>query len=499
MKTDRSAGILLHVTSLPDGYGIGDLGPAAYRWVEWLAGSGCSLWQVLPLGPTGYGDSPYQCFSAMAGNPYLISPDLLLERDLLGSQDLADAPAGDVQRVDYGKLCRWKPALLERAYRRFCADPDPALAGEFEAFRAQNAGWLGDFALFIAIKEVHGDGSWEQWPAPLRRREPEALAQVRRDLADRISFASFTQFLFSSQWAALRAYAASRGVKLIGDVPLFAAYDSADVWAHPELFVLDEAGRPAAVAGVPPDYFSSTGQLWGNPLYRWEAHRESGYGWWLDRLRQALTTVDLVRLDHFRGLAAYWEIPADAATAESGRWVPGPGAELLQAAAFALGTEGQPLPFIAEDLGIITTDVIALRDRFHLPGMKVLQFAFTGPDNPFLPHHYPEHCVVYTGTHDNDTSRGWLATAPTAERDFALVYLDSSGDDFAWDLIRAAWASPAVLALAPMQDILSLGSEARMNYPSRLGGNWQWRMPGDALDEPLQERLKELNRLYQRK
>ena len=498
MRFERAAGILLHPTSLPGAYGVGDLGPAAYEWVDWLAATGCKLWQVLPLGPTGYGDSPYQCFSAMAGNPYMISPQLLLDAGLLTRSDLAPMPEWNPQRVDYGLLYEWKPALLEKAYRRFAGKTPPGLGSEFEQFCAESAGWLGDYALFMAIKEVHGGGGWDQWPAPLRRREPAALSQIQRDLAERISYASFVQFAFFSQWNALRIYAGEHGIQIIGDLPLFVAYDSADVWADPDLFFLDDSGRPTVVAGVPPDYFSPTGQLWGNPLYRWEAHKSSGYAWWLDRIRQALKMSDIVRLDHFRGLAGYWEIPGDASTAEHGRWVTGPGADFLQAVASGLGAGGEDLPIIAEDLGVITPDVVALREQFHLPGMKILQFAFSGPDNPFLPHHYPRNCVVYTGTHDNDTSRGWYAHASQAEKDFALRYLNVDGSDFAWDLIRAAWASAAAFALAPMQDLLDLGAEARMNYPSRLGGNWEWRMAERALEGPLQKRLGDLVWLYGR-
>jgi 4-alpha-glucanotransferase len=475
MRFERSAGILLHPTSLPAAYGIGDFGPAAYAWVDWLAASGCRLWQILPLGPTGFGDSPYQCFSAMA-----------------------DMPAWNPRQVDYGALYQWKPQLLERAYQRFVADPPPDMAAALEEFRGANADWLDDYALFMAAKEVHGGGSWDQWPVPLRSREPGALEQIRRDLADRVSLAAFVQFLFFSQWEALKDYANGRGIWIIGDVPLFVAYDSADVWARPELFFLDDTGRPTVVAGVPPDYFSPTGQLWGNPLYRWEAHRDSGYAWWLNRLRRALRTADIVRLDHFRGLAGYWEIPGDATTAEHGRWVTGPGADFLQVVASTLEAGGADLPIIAEDLGVITPDVVTLRERFRLPGMKVLQFAFSGPDNPFLPHHFSKECVAYTGTHDNDTSRGWFASASQAEKEFALRYLDSDGNDFSGDLIRAAWASTASFALAPMQDFLDLGTEARMNYPSRLGGNWEWRMGAEAQSDALRERIQALNWLFQR-
>ncbi len=398
MKFERASGILLHPTSLPGPYGIGDLGPAAYAWLDWLAGSGCKLWQVLPLGPTGYGDSPYQCFSAFAGNPYLISPEGLLKEGLLTQDDLSDMPVWDERKVDFGRLYLWKPALLEKSYRRFLAAPGK-LQADFDAFCAQNTAWLDDYALFMALKEIHGGGPWDTWPAALRLREPKALGEASASLAELVLRFSFYQFLFFRQWNALHEYAHEKGVQIIGDIPIFVAYDSSDVWAHPDLFYLDENGKPTVVAGVPPDYFSPTGQLWGNPLYKWEIHKASGYAWWLERIRATLKLVDILRIDHFRGFAGYWEIPAGNLTAEIGRWVAGPDSDFFDAVLANLGS----LPILAEDLGVITPDVVALRDKFGLPGMKILQFAFSGPDNPFLPHSYPQNCAVYTGTHDNDT------------------------------------------------------------------------------------------------
>lgn len=496
MTFQRSSGILLHPTSLPGPYGIGDLGPQARRFIDFLAGAGCKLWQVLPLGPTGYGDSPYQCFSAFAGNPYLISPDVLLEQGLLTRADLSDMPAWSPQEVDFGELYGWKPRLLEKACARFESMPSGALRTEFDAFRLKNAVWLEDFSLFMALKASNAGAAWNQWPEPLRARRPQALDEARKSLAASISRYSFVQFLFSSQWNALREYAHGQGLQIIGDIPIFVAMDSADVWSHPELFHLDDAGQPTVVAGVPPDYFSPTGQLWGNPLYRWDAHQQSGYRWWVERVSATLNAVDIVRIDHFRGFVAYWEIPGDAATAENGRWAPAPGAELFKAIRQALG-EGE-LPIIAEDLGVMTPEVAELRDAFGLPGMKVLQFAFSGPENIFLPDHYIENCVVYTGTHDNDTSLGWYASAPAAEQKFARQYLHSDGVDFAWDLIRAAWESVAVFALAPMQDFLRLGSTARMNFPGQAAGNWAWRMDEDALSADLQQKIRELNNSCER-
>jgi 4-alpha-glucanotransferase len=498
MTFQRSSGILLHPTSLPGPYGIGDLGPEAHRFVDFLADSNTRLWQVLPLGPTGYGDSPYQCFSAFAGNPYLISPDFLLRDDYLHPNDLIEKTNFPTRRVDFGRIIPWKLNLLERAYLRFTSDPARD-RGSFERFCADEASWLDDFALFMAIKESHGGGAWDGWPAPLRTREPSALAQARADLADSIQRFKFYQFLFFQQWNALRAHANSRGVKIIGDIPIFVAYDSADAWANPELFYFDEEGRPTVVAGVPPDGFSPTGQLWGNPLYDWTKHKETGFAWWLARFRATLAQVDIIRLDHFRGFAGYYEIPASDKTAEHGRWMPALGQDLFAAMKQSLGE----LPIIAEDLGVITDDVVALRDGFGFPGMKILQFGFSGPDNDFLPHHFHENCVVYTGVHDNDTTRGWFETTSESEREFALRYLGlkpgkNMAKEFPAHLIRAAWSSVAVFALAPMQDFLALGGEARFNYPSRLGGNWDWRMDASALTEELRDRIRELNYLYQR-
>jgi 4-alpha-glucanotransferase len=500
MNFPRSGGILLHPTSLPGPHGIGDLGPQAYRFVDWLSSSGCKLWQILPLGPTGYGDSPYQCFSAFAGNPYLISPDVLLRDGLLTEADFADEPAFSAARVDYGRLIPWKLSLLEKAFRRFQKNAPKDLQDEFESFCAENKSWLDDFTLFMALKESNGGGSWTAWPAPIRKRDAAALSQARQTLAESILRYAFYQFIFFMQWSALRDYVHENGIKIIGDIPIFVAADSSDVWAHPELFYLDEERRPTVVAGVPPDFFSPTGQLWGNPLYRWENHKASGYAWWLERFRAILKMVDIVRLDHFRGFAAYWEIPAGNPTAEIGRWVPGPGADLFDVIADGLKdvSDDGKLPIIAEDLGLITKDVIELRERYHLPGMKILQFGFSGPDNPFLPHLYVQNCVAYTGTHDNDTARGWLETAPEKEREYAFKYLCADARSFSWDLIRTIWSSVAMFAIAPMQDALGLGGEARMNFPGKLGGNWEWRMKEEEMNESLAERLRELNYIYLR-
>ncbi|HEX9333469.1 MAG TPA: 4-alpha-glucanotransferase [Anaerolineales bacterium] len=498
MKFNRSGGILLHPTSLPGQYGIGDLGPQAYRFVDWLASTGCKLWQILPLGPTGYGDSPYQCFSAFAGSPYLISFDALIEDGLLTRDDFADMPSFNDSRVDFGLLIPWKLDLLKKAFSRL-SSASKNFHEEFEQFCVENASWLDDYALFMSLKEANGGGAWSGWNKSLRNRESLAMEKARKDHVESILRYSFYQFLFFRQWNKLRAYANEQDIKIIGDIPIFIAYDSADAWAHPDLFFLDEDGLPTVVAGVPPDYFSATGQLWGNPLYKWDAHKKSRYAWWLERFHSVLKFVDVVRLDHFRGFAGYYEIPYGAPTAEKGQWVTGPGMEFFTTIAREFSeSENGTLPIIAEDLGVITPDVVELRNGFNLPGMKILQFGFTSPADPFLPHNYIRNCVAYTGTHDNDTALGWFESAPEKERKFALRYLHSDGNDFAWDLIRGVWASVAVYAITPMQDVLSLGTEARMNFPSRLGGNWDWRMEEEDISDELAKRLREFNELYLR-
>ncbi len=495
MKFTRSSGIILHPTSLPGPDGIGDLGPEAYRWVNFLKQCHFGLWQVLPLGPTGYGDSPYQSFSAFAGNPYLVSPTLLLEDDLLTGEDLSDRPEFPAERVDYGDVIRWKLTLLERAFAHFQETGSAEIKAEMAEFQAREASWLEDYALFMAIKESQGMVSWENWPKLLRTRDPQALEAFRLENPQAIQRHIFRQFLFFRQWQALHEYTNQQGIQIIGDIPIFVAYDSADVWSHPELFFMDEDRRPTFVAGVPPDYFSPTGQLWGNPIYKWDVHRESGYAWWIERIRSTLKLVDFLRLDHFRGFAGYWEIPAGMPTAEIGKWAPGPGIDLFEVIRSALGG----LPIIAEDLGEITPDVIELRDTLGLPGMKVLQFAFqTDPNDPFLPHNYPVNCVAYTGTHDNNTSAAWYASAPAKEQDLCRRYLARSGEDIVWDMIRAIWSSVAAFTLAPMQDFLSLGGEARMNTPGQPGGNWAWRLIPESLTEELIGRMQEINYLYSR-
>lgn len=490
MRTARASGILLHPTSLPGRFGIGDLGPEAYRFVDFLHAAGQGLWQILPLGPTGFGDSPYQSFSAFAGNPLLISPELLMQDGLLDENVLEQVPAFPEHRVDYLAVARWKHTILRQAAARFFRQGPSPLFGEFEAWCQQEAGWLENYALFMALKEAYNGAPWTDWDSALAQRQPAALQRARQDLQGAVRVHQFIQFIFFRQWKALREYAHAHGVRIIGDIPIFVAHNSADVWAHPELFFLDHAGQPTVVAGVPPDYFSPTGQRWGNPLYRWDRMAQDQYAWWAQRMRKTLALVDIVRVDHFRGFEAYWEVPAEEPTAIHGRWVPGPGLAFFHALEAELG----PLPIIAEDLGIITPAVEQLRDACGFPGMKVLQFAFgSGPDNPYLPHNYTTpRCVVYTGTHDNDTTAGWFAQLPPEERAYVCRYLDSDGTEIHWDMIRLAMLSIAEMAVVPLQDVLGLGSEARMNLPGRPHGNWTWRCPAGALTDAVAKRLRQL-------
>jgi 4-alpha-glucanotransferase len=506
MRLPRSSGILLHPTSLPGRFGIGDLGPEAHRFLDFLAETRQGVWQVLPLGPTGFGDSPYQSFSAFAGNPLLISPELLVAEGWLPPESLRRVPRLPASEVDYGATIALKTQLLRRAFERFAADAPPGAREGFAAFRRDHAHWLGEFALFMALKQTHGGAPWSHWEEELANRRPEAMERARRELNREVEFHELAQYLFHRQWSSLRAAAHRRGVRFMGDIPIFVAHDSADVWSHPELFALAGDRSPAAQAGVPPDYFSATGQLWGNPLYRWEVLARTGYAWWVDRFRAVLALVDFVRLDHFRGFEAYWEVPGGDRTAERGRWVKGPGAALFEALEKALG----PLPVVAENLGVITPEVEALRQRFGFPGMAILQFAF-GNDpaaDSFKPHNYPQQLVAYTGTHDNDTTLGWWSegtghsTRKVAEvrqeRACCRRYLDCDGRSIHWDFIRAIQASVAGLAVVPLQDLLGLGSAARMNRPGSASGNWTWRFRSRDLSRSLRGRLRELTTLYGR-
>jgi 4-alpha-glucanotransferase len=486
-STGRHAGVLLHPTSLPGVYGIGDVGNHLISFLDWAANAGMRMWQVLPLNPPGYGFSPYGCLSSFAGNPLLISPEKLLQEDLLEPSDTAEPPQFADDHVEFERVCELKYALLRTAWKRFT---DYAA---FETFcdAPEQAEWLDDYALYMALKDRAGGAPWWEWDAKLIRRDAKALDVVRTELADDIDFWRFTQFLFFRQWADVREAARARGIQILGDMPIYVAWDSADVWAHRNLFELDAKGFPTVVAGVPPDYFSETGQRWGNPLYRWDALEETDYRWWIERVKTNLRFADVVRLDHFRGFAAYWEIPASEPTAIHGRWMPGPGKALFDAIQKELGN----LPLIAEDLGFITEDVHELRRAIDVPGMKILQFGFAQTDSPHLPHRFEPRTVVYTGTHDNDTARGWFASAPEDEQQMARDYLGCEESDIAWGLIRIAYTSVAEVAIVPVQDVLSLGTEARMNRPVALHDNWSWRFRAGALTREHAERLRRLGEI----
>ena len=501
MRFPRRSGVLLHPTSLPGRFGIGDLGDPAYQFVDFLVAAGQSYWQMLPLSPTGYGDSPYQSLSAFAGNPMLISPDKLVEIGHLSESDLAGVPAFPDARVDFGPVISYKKGLLKQAFGKFQANASPDQVAAFTRFCEDQAYWLDDFSLFMALKEAHQLRPWHEWEPGVVTRTPGALARWRQSLAEEVECQKYQQWQFFEQWLAVKSYANERGVRIIGDIPIFVSLDSVDVWANPHLFYLDEDLQPVVVSGVPPDYFSETGQLWGHPLYRWDVMAQDEYAWWIARFRMAFTQADVVRIDHFRGFHNYWEVPAGEETAIKGRWLYGPGADLFHAVTAALGE----VAIIAEDLGDFDEEsragVDALQAEFGYPGMKVLQFAFGGgPDDPFLPHNFTRDFVVYTGTHDNDTVVGWYqVTSTEEERDYARKYLARDGSDIAWSLIRLAWSSVANTAMTTVQDLLSLGHEARMNLPSTVGPpNWCWRLQPGVLNEWSAKRLLELSGIYGR-
>jgi len=502
----RASGILLHPTSLPSRFGIGDFGDEAFQFVDFLADSKQTYWQVLPLGQTGYGDSPYQCFSAFAGNIYLISPEKLREDGFLSDEDLATVPDFPADKVDFGAVIDFKLPVLKKAFENFRLTADEDLAEKFHLFCKFNAFWLEDYALYRAIKLSQDQKSWQDWDEDLKLREPQALEKARIKLDDEVFAQKFYQFAFFKQWDALKKYANEKNIKIVGDVPIFVALDSADVWCSPRQFKLKEDGSPRVVAGVPPDYFSKTGQLWGNPIYNWENMREDGFAWWTSRVKFSLKMFDIVRIDHFRGFAAAWEVPGGDQTAERGEWVTVPGMELFQTLKQKIGE----LPFWAEDLGVITPDVEELRDTFEFPGMRILQFAFGGDaKNHDLPHNYIHNCVAYTGTHDNDTTVGWFnskagegsgrdAEQINKERDFCLNYLNSDGLEIHWDFVRTVWSSVANDVVAPMQDLLGLGNDARMNLPASTAGNWLWRCQKADFSDNIAERLSKLTEIYGR-
>lgn len=492
----RYSGILVHPTSFPSPYGIGDMGEGAYGFIDFLEAAGQTLWQCLPLGPTSFGDSPYQSFSSFAGQPLIISPDLLIQDGLLAEEDVADMPKWDDTHVDYGEAILFKTRLLRKAYEHFKQTPILLYVEEFQAFCKKEGSWLDNYALFMALKDAHDGRPWSQWEAPYRTLEPLSIEIARQELADDIDYYRFIQYIFYKQWAKLKDYAASKHITIIGDIPIFVALDSADVWADQQLFNLDENGFPTVVAGVPPDYFSATGQLWGNPLYLWKNHRKDGYRWWIRRIRHQLRLTDMLRIDHFRGFEAYWSIPYGEETAIHGKWVTGPGTDFFDAVIQALGKH---LPIIAEDLGIITPAVEALRDHYGFPGMRVLQFGFDNTaENNYLPHNFIRNCICYTGTHDNDTTIGWYAQASEDSRDKVRRYMNTDGSSVHWDFIRAALSSTAKYAIFPLQDVLGLGSKARMNIPGVAGNNWAWRFQSKDLKADTAAHLRSLSLLFGR-
>ncbi|MDX2160241.1 MAG: 4-alpha-glucanotransferase [bacterium] len=497
MHFPRASGILLHPTSLPGRYGIGDLGEWAYRFVDYLVDAGQTYWQMLPLGPTSYGDSPYQALSAFAGNPNLISLDKLVSEGWLTADEIAIVPDFPAFAVDYGPVIEYHKAMLGKAAARFQQTATKIQNDAFEAWCAENKNWLDDWTLYFAIKEKHGGKPWVDWDKDEALRDPETLIKAAEAHAAEIVEQKFIQWVFFRQWLDLKAYANNKGIRLIGDIPIFVAHDSSDVWANRELFSLDEAGNPTVIAGVPPDYFSETGQRWGNPLYRWDVLEQDGYSWWIRRVKTSLELVDLVRIDHFRGFAAYWEVPASEPTAVRGQWVPGPGLKFLRSVQAALSD----LPIIAEDLGVITPDVVELRDTYNLPGMIVLQFAWGSLDEAsgFLPHAHRPNSIVYTGTHDNNTTVGWWwGETDDPIRQHLRNYIGHDVQEPHWEMIRLAMMSVAHTAIIQMQDIAGLGADCRMNTPGKMGGNWAWRILPEQFDPGLRERLRWLTRLYVR-
>jgi 4-alpha-glucanotransferase len=495
MPFDRASGLLLHITSLPSYGGIGDLGPAAYAFADFLEAGKQHLWQVLPIGPTGYGNSPYAALSAFAGNPLLISLEHLADRGWIAGDRIANLP-GRSGNVDFDAAVKAKIPLLEEAARNFLHQRDRTEWSRYEAYTRTNWTWLENYALYAVLRKKFNQASWNVWPKELAHRDPQALDKVRQEHAEEIAVQQILQFIFDEQWTTLRAYCDQRAIKLIGDVAIFVNYDSADVWTRPDLFELDTNLCPIRVAGVPPDYFSATGQRWGNPLYKWDVMRNNGFNWWIDRMSRARHLYDIIRLDHFRGFEAYWAIPAANQTAEHGEWIKAPGADLFKSIGHALGE----LPFIAEDLGVITPEVDALREEFRLPGMRILQFGFgSRKAHDYLPHRYVKNCVVYTGTHDNNTTQAWWDEEATkAEKSAAKAYLGASRKDAVWAMIRAVETSVADICIVPVQDLLCLPTESRMNMPSRADGNWTWRCPEGALTPEVAAKLAALARTADR-
>lgn len=493
----RRSGILVHPTSFPSPYGIGDLGKTAYDFIDFLKKANQTLWQCLPLGPTGFGDSPYQAYSAFAGQPLLISPDKLIELDLLSPEDIAHLPDWNKNRVEYEKITVFKTAMLKKAYKNFLLVTDLALRNEYEVFCQEHAFWLTDYALFMALKDDQNGKKWTEWEDKYKNPTSETKEKALKDLESSVNYYRFVQFIFFKQWYELKKYANENDVQIIGDIPIFVSPDSSDAWANKELFQLDDEGYPTVIAGVPPDYFSKTGQMWGNPLYNWDYHKKTGYAWWIARIRHQLTQTDIFRIDHFRGFEAYWAIPADEKTAINGKWVKGPGNDFFDHVLKAF--EGDELPIIAEDLGIITPEVEALRDDYNLPGMKILQFAFNElNDGAYYPYNYVENCVCYTGTHDNDTTVGWYQNATPQSQDKARRYLSCDGSNIHWDMIRLAMGSVARYVIFPLQDVLGLDSNHRMNVPGIGIGNWSWRFKENDIQYWMPDYLKDLSKVFWR-
>lgn len=493
----RYSGILLHPTSLPSPYGIGDMGQGAYDFVDFLEKAGQTLWQVLPLGPTGYGDSPYQSYSVFAGQTLLISPEKLAEQELITEEDLEEVPEFDEKQVKYGDVLTWKTEIFTKAFEAFKACDDKELLEEYEGFLKEHSFWLNDYAFYMAVRAENENQGWMNWEKSLQKPTAKVRKEWEEKLAEEIAYQKFLQFEFYKQWGELKAYANEKGIRIVGDMPIFVSVDSSDVWANKSLFCLDSKGYPTEVAGVPPDYFSETGQLWGNPLYDWAAHKKQGYKWWIARIKTQFTQVDYLRIDHFRGFESYWAVPAGEETAINGKWKPGPGAALFEAIKKELGDD---LPIFAEDLGIITPEVEALRDQCGFPGMKVLQFGFEAwPHDNFYPHNFKTtNCICYTGTHDNNTTVGWYEDVKEEARDRVRRYLNCDGGNVSWDFIRLAMSSIAQYAIYPMQDVLKLGSEARMNVPGVLGANWAWRFEKEDLQEWHAIELKKMTQLFNR-
>lgn len=498
MQFERSAGILLHPTSLPGQFGIGDLGRDAFKFVDFLAESGQTLWQILPLNPTGYGDSPYQALSAFAGNPLLISPEKLIEENLLPTSAIENLPSFDHHSVDFGRVINFKFSLFKKTFEKFRSSSDNELTTSFEKFCDDEQSWLNDFSLFMAVKNHFNGKLWTKWEENISKKKKAAVEKYSRKLANEILYHKFVQFIFHKQWFELKEYASRKNIKIIGDIPIFVAFDSSDVWANRELFEIDEYGNPIFIAGVPPDYFSATGQRWGNPHYKWEVMEQDDYKWWRERIQSLLKMTDIIRIDHFRGFYNYWKIPGDAPTAEKGEWVLGPGEKFFS----VLEKYFEKLPIIAEDLGILVPGVYELRDKFNFPGMKILQFAFGSEgEKKFLPHRYPKNCMVYTGSHDNDTTLGWWNSIQNDGKDtkeFFLKYTNSNGTDACWDLIKLAYSSVADIVIIPMQDFLRFDTNSRMNFPGKENHNWQWRFSWDQIYDGLSTQIIDLTQLYER-